>query len=137
MHLSNEHAKELIRIARKHGAMSVCIFGSYARGDADRESDLDVLVEFERGRSLFDLVRLERELRDALGIDVDVVTPNSLHPIIRERVMEEKVALLRLVHVMSAPTLRTLRIALHGLDAILRVSVWTISCAMTCCRMQP
>ena len=51
-------SQELIRIARKHGAMSVCIFGSYARGDADRESDLDVLVESERGRSLFDLVRL-------------------------------------------------------------------------------
>jgi hypothetical protein len=78
----------LIRIAQKHGAVSVYIFGSYARGEANRESDLDVLVELEHGRSLSDLVRLERELKDELGIDVDVVTPNSPHPIIRERVME-------------------------------------------------
>ena len=46
MCLSNENANELIRIDRKHGAMSVCIFGSYARGNLDRQSDLDVLVEF-------------------------------------------------------------------------------------------
>jgi len=47
-----------------------------------------------RKQSLFDLVRLERELSDALGVDADVVTPNSLHPIIRERVMEERMPLL-------------------------------------------
>lgn len=86
--------QRLVDIARKHGAVSVCLFGSYVRGESDAGSDLDILVEFESGRSLLDLVRLERELSSALGFNVDVVTPNSLHPSILERVVEEMVPLL-------------------------------------------
>lgn len=94
MRLSSADIDKLITITRRHGVVAVSLFGSFARGDAGLSSDLDVLVEFEQGCSLFDLVRLERELSEALGLDVDVVTPNSLHPLIRERVLEEMVRVL-------------------------------------------
>ena len=94
MQLSLDATRTLITITRKHGAVRASLFGSYARGDAREDSDLDVLVELEPGRSLLDLVRLERELRDALGLDVDVVTPNSLHPLIHDRVMAERTPIL-------------------------------------------
>lgn len=94
MHLSADDTKIIIQVAQKHGAKSVSLFGSFARGDAQPSSDIDILVEFESGRSLFDLIRLERELSETLGREVDVVTPNSLYPRIRARVMEEKVPVL-------------------------------------------
>jgi len=90
MRLSPEDTYKLVSIARRHGALKVSLFGSFARGDADQNSDLDVLVELEPGRSLLDLVRLERALEEALGLHVDVVTPKSLHPPVLERVMAER-----------------------------------------------
>jgi uncharacterized protein len=91
MSLSDNNKKLIIRIAKNHGTKSISLFGSTARGDEQQSSDIDLLVEFEKGRSLIDLVRLERELKEALAIEFDVVTPNSLHPRIRERVNKEKV----------------------------------------------
>lgn len=90
MHLSPDSSRRLASIALKHGAVRAFLFGSFARGDARPDSDLDVLVEMEPGRSLLDLVRLERQLKDALGLDVDVVTPRSLYPQVLERVMAER-----------------------------------------------
>jgi len=86
--------ERLVSIARKNGATSVSLFGSFSRGQADSASDLDLLIEFEKGRTLLDLVRLERELESVLGMDVDVVTPSSLHPSIRDSVMEQRVQVL-------------------------------------------
>jgi len=94
VHLSAEDRNKIIEIAQKFGATAVSLFGSYAKGNAKQGSDIDILVEFEPGRSLFDLVRMERELSEKLGLEVDVVTPNSLHPRIRARIMEEKVSVL-------------------------------------------
>jgi len=86
--------KELIaRIAKEHGVTSMSLFGSTARGEDHQSSDIDLLVDFEPGRSLIDLVRLERELSEAFNLDFDVLTPNSLHPRIRERVNREKVSI--------------------------------------------
>lgn len=90
MQLSPDSARRLARIAVKHGAVKVFVFGSFARGDAGPGSDLDVLVELEPGRSLLDLARLEDELEDSLGLDVDVVTAKSLYPEVLERVMAER-----------------------------------------------
>lgn len=65
------------------------VFGSYARGEQRSESDLDILVEFSEPVTLFDLVRLENELTTQLGVDVDLVTRNSLKPGIEARVTDD------------------------------------------------
>ncbi len=69
---------EILRIASRHGARDVRVFGSVARGEADRESDVDFLVELEAGRSLLDLGGLQMELESLLGCRVDVVTVRGL-----------------------------------------------------------
>jgi uncharacterized protein len=65
--------EELLAVAQAHGASSLRIFGSVARGDARPDSDVDFLVELEPGRNLLDLSGLILDLQDALGHEVDVV----------------------------------------------------------------
>ena len=92
-----EHLKEkreaILRIAAKHGARNVRVFGSVARGEADDRSDIDILVEMEKGRSLLDLAGLWRELNELLDIRVDVVTEKGLRDSIREQILKEAVPL--------------------------------------------
>jgi len=85
--------EDILRIAAEHGATSVRVFGSVARGEADTESDIDSLVELEEGRSLFDLGGLLMDLQDLLGRKVDVVTEGGLHWYIRDRILGEARAL--------------------------------------------
>lgn len=84
---------EILRIAAKHGARNVRLFGSVARGEARSTSDVDLLVEMETGKSLFDIARMTVDLEDLLHFEVDIVEQNSLHWYIRDRIMEEAVAL--------------------------------------------
>ena len=86
-----EKRREILRIAAKHGAREVRVFGSAARGAADQESDVDFLVELEAGRSLLDLGGLQMELESLLERRVDVVTVRGLKARIRERVLREAV----------------------------------------------
>lgn len=69
---------EIIALAKQYGASDVRIFGSVARGDAIESSDLDLLVRLEPNRSLFDLGGLLMDLRELLGIKVDVVSEGAL-----------------------------------------------------------
>jgi predicted nucleotidyltransferase len=69
------------------------VFGSVARGDASESSDLDLLVDLEEGRTLFDHAALLLELRDLLGLEVDVVTARGLRARIREHIMAEAIPL--------------------------------------------
>ncbi len=85
--------EEILQTAAKHGAFNVRVFGSVARGRADEQSDLDLLVDMETGRSLFDLGGLLVELEELLDCNVDVVTEQGLRERIRERVLREAVAL--------------------------------------------
>ena len=85
--------EEILRIEAQHGARNVRIFGSVARGEAKLDSDVDVLVDLEPGRSLLDLGGLLMDLRDLLGCNVDVVTEKGLRERIRDRVLREAVPL--------------------------------------------
>ena len=80
---------EILRIAAKHGARNVRVFGSVARGEARPDSDVDFLVNMEPGRTLFDMGGLLMDLRDLLGVNVDVVTEHGLKQRIRDRVLKE------------------------------------------------
>ena len=91
--LLERNRDEVLRVAARHGATNVRIFGSLARGDATADSDVDVLVDLERGRSLFDLGALLEDLKELLGCNVDVVTEKGLRKRIRDRVLKEAVAL--------------------------------------------
>lgn len=82
-----------MRLAAQYGARNVRVFGSVARGENDERSDIDFLVDLEPGRSLFDLGGLLMALQELLALPVDVVTERGLRPRIRDRVLEEAVAL--------------------------------------------
>jgi uncharacterized protein len=84
---------EILRTANQHGAHSIRVFGSVARGEAGPDSDIDFLVEMEDGRSLLDLGRLLVELQDLLGRRVDIVEPEGLRWYVRDRILEEAVPL--------------------------------------------
>lgn len=84
---------DILRTATYYGAYNVRVFGSVARGEADSQSDIDLLVDMEPGRSLFDLGGLLTDLRDMLGCDVDVVTEKGLRDRIRSRVLKEAIPL--------------------------------------------
>ncbi len=88
-----EIREDVRRIAAAHGASNVRILGSVGRGDQSASSDLDLLVDMAEGRSLFDLIALSNDLRERLGVDVDVVTEASLSPYMRDRILDEAVAL--------------------------------------------
>jgi predicted nucleotidyltransferase len=91
--LLDTHRAEILAVAARHGARNLRVFGSVARGDARPDSDIDILVDMEPGRSLFDLGGLLIDLQTLLGVDVDVVTEAGLRPRIRAEVLREAVPL--------------------------------------------
>lgn len=84
---------QIIAIAAKYGASNVRVFGSVARGEADEKSDVDFLVDLEKGRSLFDLGGLWSDLNDLIACGADVATEGCLKERIRPRVLREAVPL--------------------------------------------
>jgi predicted nucleotidyltransferase len=76
---------------KDQGVKSLAVFGSVARGDFSAQSDLDLLVEFERPVGLFDFIRLKNYLEKSTGRRVDLVTPDALHPRMRDRILKEAI----------------------------------------------
>ena len=87
--LLNEKRQAVLGLADKHGARNVRIFGSVARGESSTESDIDLLVKMEDGRSLLDLSALTLELRELLGVKVDVVSEDGIYWLLRRRILKE------------------------------------------------
>ena len=85
--------KAIATIAGRYGARDLRVFGSVVRGEADPASDVDFLVDLEPGRSLLDLGGLLMDLQDYLQCRVDVMTPATLKPRIREQVLREAMPL--------------------------------------------
>lgn len=83
--------QHLPELRERHGVSSLGIFGSYVRGEQDEESDLDVLVEFDRPIGLFGLLATERHISELLDVNVDLVMRQSLRRRIGRTILEEVV----------------------------------------------
>ena len=79
----------LINICRENDVSKLGMFGSAARGEADDDSDIDLLVEFSKRKSLLALVSLERKMSAALGRKVDLLTEAAISPYLRERIKRD------------------------------------------------
>lgn len=87
--LLKEKRQAVMALVAKHGAQNPRIFGSVARGESGPESDIDLLVKMEEGRSLLDLSALILDLRELLGVKVDVVSEDGLYWLLRRRILKE------------------------------------------------
>jgi hypothetical protein len=85
--------ESILRLARRHGARNIRVFGSLARNEANESSDIDLLVDLEPGRTLLDWGALWEELEKLLACEVDVATEQTLRPSLRERALQEAIPL--------------------------------------------
>ncbi|RAU20516.1 DNA polymerase subunit beta [Paramagnetospirillum kuznetsovii] len=87
--LLHEKRDDILRLAALHGAANVRVFGSVARGDDRDDSDIDLLVHMDDGRSLLDMIRFTRDVQDIVGRKVDVISDGGISPYMRDRILAE------------------------------------------------
>ena len=85
---------KIIPVLERYEVKKAAVFGSFVRGEQTEDSDIDILVEFKGEKSLLDLAGLKIELEDALNRKVDVLTYNSLHPLLKDRILKEQKVIL-------------------------------------------
>ncbi len=90
----HELADAILPILRKNGVLSAFVFGSFARAEASGDSDLDLLIELEEDKTFLDFVALKLDLEKKLRRKVDLVTRNSLHPLLKDFVCREQIKIL-------------------------------------------
>ena len=81
---------KIIPVLKSRGVLKAALFGSFARGEAGERSDIDLLVDLEKDKTLLDLVGLKLELEEKLGRKVDVLTYNGIHPLLRDIILREQ-----------------------------------------------
>ena len=87
--------KIIVPILKKNDVVKAGIFGSYARGEQKKGSDVDVLIKYGKKRkSLLDLVRLKLELEETLRKKVDIITYNSIHHLLKDEILKEEVKII-------------------------------------------
>lgn len=86
--------KIILPILKDRGVKRASIFGSYVRGQADPESDIDILVELDDDVDLFDFIGLKQEIEDTIEKKVDLVEFSTIKPAFKERILKEQVAII-------------------------------------------
>ena len=86
--------KEVLPILKRYDVIRAGIFGSYARGEQKKKSDIDLLIQFKGRKSLLDLTGLELDLEKKLKVKVDILTYKSLHHLLKERILKEEIRIL-------------------------------------------
>ncbi len=84
----------VLPILKEEGVIRAALFGSYVRDQEQENSDIDMLVEVPKGTGLFAFVGLQRRLEQALHKKVDLVTYNSIHPLLRDQILSEQLSIL-------------------------------------------
>lgn len=85
-----EIKRKILPVLRQHGVIKAAVFGSFVRAEDKESSDLDLLVELEEEKSLLDLAALKVELEELLKMKVDVITYDSIHPLLKNRILSEQ-----------------------------------------------
>lgn len=80
---------KLVEICRQNDVSRIGVFGSMARGEATEQSDIDLIVEFSKRKSLLALVALERQMSETLGRRVDLLTEAAISPYLRDTIMND------------------------------------------------
>ena len=88
--MENSEIERLIEVCRNHGTRRIALFGSFVRGEAGPDSDIDLIVDFLRPTGFLALVKLERELSEAIGRKVDLITEQAISPHLRDRILSEQ-----------------------------------------------
>ena len=90
----DQFKKIILDILKNHEVKRASLFGSIVRGEMTYDSDIDILIEFKGKKSLLDLAGLKIELEEKLKRKVDVLTYDSLHPLLKEHILAEQVEIL-------------------------------------------
>ncbi len=86
--------KQILPILKKAGVLKSSLFGSVVRGEANKKSDIDILVELPKDKTMFDLMDLEEKLETKLGKNVDLITYRSVHHLLRDIIFKEQIQIL-------------------------------------------
>ena len=84
----------LLEILKKHEVKKASLFGSIVREEMTTDSDIDLIIEFKGDKSLLDLAALQIELEETLKLKVDILTYNSIHPLLKDQILAEQVEIL-------------------------------------------
>ena len=84
----------LLEILKKHEVKKASLFGSIVRKEMTIDSDIDLIIEFKGDKSLLDLAALQIELEETLKLKVDILTYNSIHPLLKDQILAEQVEIL-------------------------------------------
>ncbi len=85
---------KIIKILKDNGVKKAGIFGSYAKGEQKKNSDIDILIDLPKGMSLFDVVGVELKLEDALNKKIDLLTYGAIHKLLKDRILNEEIRII-------------------------------------------